>query len=75
MTLKPDIIILAQGLEFIPLCGNSRIGRWLADRRPGLSPYNYVQNNPLIRIDPTGMLDDWVEYKHGNIYWDDNAKL
>jgi len=28
--------------------------------RPGLSAYNYVQNNPLIRIDPTGMLDDYA---------------
>lgn len=41
---------------------DSQISRWLsvdpmADLRPGLSPYNYCQNNPLRRIDPTGMLD------------------
>ncbi|MDP2303917.1 MAG: RHS repeat-associated core domain-containing protein [Ignavibacteria bacterium] len=58
---------------------DSEVGRWLSvdpmdSERPGLSPYNYCQNNPLGRIDPTGMLDDWVEDKDGNIYWDENAK-
>jgi RHS repeat-associated protein len=28
--------------------------------RPGLSPFNYVQNNPLLRVDPSGMLDDYA---------------
>jgi RHS repeat-associated protein len=39
------------------------IGIWLSvdplsDERPSLSPYNYCQLNPVMRVDPTGMLDD-----------------
>ena len=29
----------------------------LVDRRPSLTPYNYVQYNPLNRIDPNGLTD------------------
>jgi hypothetical protein len=32
----------------------------MAEYRDNLTPYNYVQNNPIIRIDATGMLDDIV---------------
>ena len=35
----------------------------LSDERPSLSPYNYCQLNPVMRVDPTGMLDDL--YIHG----------
>ena len=43
-----------------------RIGRWLsqdpmADQRSWLNPYNFVQNNPINRIDPLGNVDDWVQ--------------
>ena len=40
--------------------------------RTWLTPYNYVQNNPINRTDPTGALDEEppVEKKHGNIIFE-----
>ncbi len=43
-----------------------RIGRWtntdpLALMGPWMSPYNFVQNTPLNKIDPLGGVDDWVK--------------
>ena len=57
---------------------NSDISVWLSvdpmsDARPGLSPYNYCQWNPLVRIDMNGALDDWVEREDGSIYWNNNV--
>ena len=42
---------------------DASLGRWfvidpLAEERTWVSTYNFVQNNPLNRIDPDGMLDD-----------------
>lgn len=55
----------------------SDIGRWavvdpMSHERNWLSPYNFAQNNPINRFDPTGALD-FVQNEDGKIYWDKNA--
>ena len=45
----------------------------LSDGRPSLSPYNYSSWNPVMRIDPNGELDDWVE-RNGEIVYDKDVK-
>jgi RHS repeat-associated protein len=57
---------------------DGRIGKFLsvdplAHLREWVSPYNFVQNNPINRVDPTGALDDWVQDADGNIKWDKDA--
>lgn len=39
----------------------------LAGEREWLTPYNFVQNNPLTRIDPSGLLDDFVLNEDGTL--------
>ncbi|MEN2434347.1 RHS repeat-associated core domain-containing protein, partial [Weeksellaceae bacterium A-14] len=42
------------------------IGRWispdpLTEERPSWTPYRYSYNNPVNYVDPTGLLEGWVE--------------
>jgi RHS repeat-associated protein len=48
----------------------------LADKRPSLSPYNYCQWSPVMKVDPTGMLDSEHIDETGNTiaHYDDGDK-
>ncbi|MDA8947787.1 hypothetical protein N9H57_01465 [Flavobacteriaceae bacterium] len=46
----------------------------LAEERYSVSPYNFAQNNPISRVDPTGLLDTYGLDKKGNITWLDDQK-
>jgi len=43
----------------------------MSDDYPHQNPYAYCSNNPVMRIDPTGMNDDWVD-RGGQVVWDPN---
>ena len=47
----------------------------LAEERSWMTPYNYVQNNPILRIDPTGALDNPIYDTGGNFLGTDDRGL
>ena len=56
---------------------SNALGVWLsvdplADARAWSSPYSYCQNNPVGRVDDSGMLDDKYFDENGNYLGDDN---
>gem|GEM_PF-3278131 len=62
---------IGDGYDFGARIFESRLGRWLAvdplqAKYPGWSPYNFVNNNPLVYIDPDG--------KDAEIVIDDKTK-
>ena len=51
---------------------DTALGRWmvidpLAEKRYELTPYNYVQNSPMFRIDPDGLTDYTLNKKTGEV--------
>ena len=51
------------------------VARWwsvdpMAEKYDSYSPYNYVRNNPIIKIDPNGMWDDWYTEQDGTLKYD-----
>lgn len=58
--------------DFVARQYDPQIGRWttidpLSQNRYWTTPYNYVQNNPMIRMDPNGMTDYTLNQKTGEI--------
>ena len=59
---------------------DGRIGRWysvdpLFSKRNWLTPYNFVQNKPITKIDPNGALDAPIFDSHGDLLGTDNEGL
>lgn len=77
LTYKPLLQVLRTH-EGMPSREAKVVQMWLsvdplAEGRPEMTPYHFVSNNPINRIDPDGRWDDWVQNADGEIYWDKNA--
>lgn len=45
----------------------------MGDKRSWVSPYAYCQNNPVVLVDPRGMIDDWyMNEETGELYYNKN---
>jgi RHS repeat-associated protein len=59
---------------------DARVGRWgqvdqMSEKRFGISPYSFVQDNPLKYIDPNGLLDRPIYDTEGNFLGTDDEGL
>jgi len=47
----------------------------LSDKYPSLSPYCYTADNPVVLVDPRGMLDDWYrDDETGATFWHEGSE-
>ncbi|MGB4128581.1 MAG: RHS repeat-associated core domain-containing protein, partial [Bacteroidales bacterium] len=57
---------------------DSELSVWLSvdpmsDKYPSLSPYCYTADNPVVLVDPRGMIDDWyMNEETGELYYNKN---
>lgn len=53
---------------------DAALGKWMttdpmAEKNYALTPYHYCGNNPIVQVDPDGMLDDWYASGSGALIW------
>uniref|UniRef100_UPI003D655F49 RHS repeat domain-containing protein n=1 Tax=Tenacibaculum halocynthiae TaxID=1254437 RepID=UPI003D655F49 len=53
--------------QYDPSLGKFIVIDPMAEERNWLTPYNFVQNNPILRVDPSGLLDDYHTFSDGRI--------